>query len=153
MKGLVASALALARTRLQILGKEVEEELARVYYAAIGAVVAALLAALGAAFGALALVMALGEEHRALAAGLVGGAFLALAAAALWGMRRMTRDRPRLFALSVQELDLDMLVARSAAQRSELAAAGSVLAGVRQALTWAATLAPLYALLKRKEAR
>ena len=63
-------------------------------------------------------------------------------------------------ALRALALRRDLLVARSAVQRGEiravlepaalrLAAAESVLRGVRQVLFWAARLAPLYALFRR----
>jgi uncharacterized membrane protein YqjE len=112
-QGLLANVLALARTRLELFSTELQEELMRLFFAALGAAVVLLLAALGAAFAALALVIALGEEHRALAAALVGGAFLALAAGAGWSMRRVTQDKPRLLAASLAELQRDHDAVRS----------------------------------------
>jgi uncharacterized membrane protein YqjE len=106
-QSLLANLLALARTRLELFGAELQEELTRLFFAAIGMALVLLLAALGAAFGALALVMALGEEHRAVAAGLIGAGFVALALAAAWSMRRLTSGRPRLLAASLAELRRD----------------------------------------------
>jgi len=106
-QSLLAGLLALARTRLELFSTELQEELTRLFFAAIGTAVVLLLAALAAGFGAAALVLALGEEHRALAAALIGAAFLALAAAAAWSMRRLTLDRPPLLAASLAELQRD----------------------------------------------
>jgi len=106
-QSLLAGLLALARTRLELFGTELQEELTRLFFAAIGTAVVLLLAALAAGFGAAALVLALGEEHRALAAALIGAAFLALAAVAAWSMRRLTLDRPPLLAASLAELQRD----------------------------------------------
>jgi uncharacterized membrane protein YqjE len=106
-QGLLASVLALARTRLELFSTELQEELMRLFFAALGAAVVLLLAALGAAFAALALVIALGEEHRALAAALIGGAFFAFAAGAGWSMRRVTQDKPQLLGASLAELQRD----------------------------------------------
>ena len=100
-QGLLASVLALAHTRLELFSTELQEELMRLFFAALGAAVAAL-----------ALVIALGEEHRALAAALIGGAFFAFAAGAGWSMRRVTQDKPQLLGASLAELQRDHDVVR-----------------------------------------
>jgi uncharacterized membrane protein YqjE len=66
-----------------------------------------LLSALAAAFGGLALIISLGEEHRALAAGLIALGFLLLAGVAGWTMRRLTHGAPRAFDASLKELERD----------------------------------------------
>jgi uncharacterized membrane protein YqjE len=105
VQALLATALGLARTRLELLSVEMQELLARLVLIMIGTVAATLLAALALAFGAAALVMAVPAEHRvAMAAGLAL-AFLAAAAFIGWRVRREAKMRP--FAASLTELARD----------------------------------------------
>lgn len=106
-QSLLANVLALARTRLELFSTELQEALTRLFFTLIGAVAVLLLAALGAGFAAAALVMALGEEHRAAAAGIIAVAFLALALAAAWSLRRLGNAKARLLAASLAELERD----------------------------------------------
>jgi uncharacterized membrane protein YqjE len=102
---LLATALGLARTRLELLSVEMQELLARLVLIMIGAVVATLLAALAIGFGAVALVMAVPAEHRVLVAAGLALAFLAAAAFIGWQVRREAKVRP--FAASLAELKRD----------------------------------------------
>jgi uncharacterized membrane protein YqjE len=104
---LLAGVLALARTRLELFGTELQEELARLFFTLIGAMAVLLLAALGLAFAAFGAVLSVGEEHRALAAAAVAAAFVAAAFAAAWSMRRLGEDKPRMFSASLAELERD----------------------------------------------
>ena len=104
---LLAGVLSLAQTRLELFGTELEEQLTRLFFALLCAVIVVLLGALAAVFFGIALIISLGEEHRALAAGLIALAFLALAAAAAWGLRRLTRAKSRAFDASLTELERD----------------------------------------------
>jgi uncharacterized membrane protein YqjE len=106
-QSLLASLLALARTRMELFSTELQEELVRLFFTLIGAVAVLLLAALGAGFVGLALLIALGEEQRALAAAAIGAGFFALALAAAWSMRRLGHDKPRVFSASLAELERD----------------------------------------------
>ena len=106
-QSLLAGVAALARTRLELFGTELQEELARLFFTLIGAIAVLLLAALGLGCAAAAVLLALGEAYRALAAALMAAAFLAGAFAAAWSMRRLSRDKPRMFAASVAELERD----------------------------------------------
>jgi uncharacterized membrane protein YqjE len=106
-QAVLAGALSLARTRLELFGSELQEELTRLFLAQLCAVIVLGLGALAAAFGALALMIWLGGENPALAAGLIALAFLALAAAAAWSMRRLVRPGPRAFEASLTELERD----------------------------------------------
>ena len=104
-QALLATALALGRTRLELLSVELQELLARLALLMIGAVAAILLAALALGFGAVALVLAVPAEHRvALTAGLAL-AFLAAAALIAWKVSREAKARP--FAASLAELRRD----------------------------------------------
>ncbi len=106
-QSLAASLLALARTRLELFSTELQEELTRLVFTLIGAVAVMLLAALGVAFAALAFIIALDQQYRPLAAAAVALGLVALAAAAWWSLRGMGRDKPRVFAASLAELERD----------------------------------------------
>jgi uncharacterized membrane protein YqjE len=104
-QALLASVLGLARTRLELLGTELQETLARMVLLVICAVAAVLLCALALGFAAMALVMAAPPEQRiAVSAGLAF-AFLAAAAVFAWRLRREAAARP--FAASLGELERD----------------------------------------------
>jgi len=104
---LLAGVLSLARTRLELFGTELQEQLTRLFFALLCAVVLLMLAALAAVFGGLALIISLAEQYRALAAGGIALGFLAVAAAAAWSMRRLMGAKPRPFDASLTELEHD----------------------------------------------
>ena len=106
-QSLLASVLALARTRVELFSTELQEELTRLAFALIGAVVVLLLAALGVAFAALALIIAIGEQYRSLVAASVALVLIALAAVAWWSLRGLGRDKPRVLAATLAELERD----------------------------------------------
>jgi uncharacterized membrane protein YqjE len=106
-QSLLAGLLALARTRLELFGTELQEELTRLFLTLIGAMAVLLLVALGLGFAALAVIVSLGEDSRALASAAMGVIFLVGGLAAAWSMRRLTREKPRTFAASLGELDRD----------------------------------------------
>jgi uncharacterized membrane protein YqjE len=104
---LLSGVLSLARTRLELFSTELQEELTRLSFALLCAVTVVLLGGLAAVFAGLALIIALQEEYRAAAAGIIALIFLALAAAAAWSMRRLTNAKPRVFDASLTELERD----------------------------------------------
>jgi uncharacterized membrane protein YqjE len=106
-QSLLAGVLSLARNRLELFGTELQEELARLFLGLLYAVIAIVVGGMAAVFGGIALIISLGGEYRALAAGLIAVAFLALAGAAAWGMRRLAHDQPRPFDASLKELERD----------------------------------------------
>ena len=105
-RALLATALELGRTRLELLSVEMQEVLARLVLLMIGAVAAILLAALALGFGAVALMLAVPAEHRVAVAGGLALAFLAAAAFLAWKVSREAKARP--FAASVAELRRDV---------------------------------------------
>jgi uncharacterized membrane protein YqjE len=105
VQALLASALGLARTRLDLLSTELQEVLARLVLLMVGAVAAILLGALALGFGAVALVMAAPEERRVWVSAGLALAFLAAAAVIAWHVRRGAKARP--FAASLAELERD----------------------------------------------
>ena len=106
-QSLGASLLALARTRLELFGTELQEELTRLFFTLIGAVAVLLLAALGLGFAGLALLIALSPEYRVLAAAATGIVLLVLAFAAAWSLRRLAFETPPVFLASMTELERD----------------------------------------------
>jgi uncharacterized membrane protein YqjE len=61
-QSLLAGVIALARTRLELFGTELQEELTRLFFTLIGAMTVLLLGALGLAFAAFGALLALGEQ-------------------------------------------------------------------------------------------
>jgi uncharacterized membrane protein YqjE len=103
---LVASALGLARTRLDLLSTEVQELLARLVLLMIASVAAILLAALAFGFGATALVMAAPADYQVWVAAGLAALFLAAALFIAWQVLRDAKERP--FAASIAELERDL---------------------------------------------
>ena len=99
--------LALARTRLELFGTELQEELTRLLLAFLCAVAVLLLVVVGALFSGFALILSLSEEQRVLGAGLIALAFFLLAAGAVWLARRLLQTKPRVFDASLRELERD----------------------------------------------
>jgi len=104
---LLAGLLGLARTRIELFSTELQEELARLATALIGAIVVALLALLGVGFAAAALILSFAPEHRLAAAGVLATLFLALALAGAWALRGVARAKPRMFDATLAELERD----------------------------------------------
>lgn len=105
-QSLLASALGLARTRLDLLSVEMQELLARLVLLMVGAVAALMLGTLAVGFGAVALVMAAPAEQRVWVSGALALAFLAAAAFIAWQVRREAKTRP--FTASLAELERDV---------------------------------------------
>jgi uncharacterized membrane protein YqjE len=104
-QALLATALELGRTRLELLSVELQELLARLVLLMIGAVAAILLAALALGFGAVALVLAVPAEQRVAVTAGLALAFLVAAALIAWRVARGAKARP--FAASIAELRRD----------------------------------------------
>ena len=114
LRHLLAQLLALLQVRVELLTTELSGEIRRV-------AVILLWAAVGLLFGALAMLMvtvtiivALWEQHRVLAAGLITLGFFLVAALALWQVLRRVRGRRPLLAASLEELRRDRAAIDSA---------------------------------------
>lgn len=103
----LAGLISLGRTRFELFGTELREELARLATLLLGGLTVVLLAVLGIAFGAFALVMAVGEQYRVIAAGAVAAAFLAAALLLVWALARFARAKERAFDATLTELARD----------------------------------------------
>ena len=104
---LARTALALLRTRLEILATEIEEE--RIRFAGLALVVAAIAFCLQMAvlLGVILMVVLLWESHRLLTLGILSGAFLVAGVALFLWLRHRLRTRPRMFASTLGELVKD----------------------------------------------
>jgi uncharacterized membrane protein YqjE len=104
---LLAGVLSLARTRLELFGTELEEQLTRLFIALLCAMSVLLLGALVAVFAGFALIISLPEEYRALVAGAMALIFAALAAGVAVTMWRLGQTKARAFDASLTELERD----------------------------------------------
>ena len=114
VKALLATLVGTAHTRLELLSAELQEELARVAFLLLWGAVALFFAFLGIASLGLFVVIAVWDEHRLLAAGLLAGLFLLLAAVSAVVASRQISAKPRPFDASLNELakDRDELASR-----------------------------------------
>jgi len=107
-QALLAGLLDLGRTRFELFGTELREELARLATAVLGGLAVLILAALGLAFGAGALILALGEAHRPAAMIAVAATFFVLAGVIAWRLQRLAGAKPRAFDATLSELQRDL---------------------------------------------
>jgi uncharacterized membrane protein YqjE len=104
----VAHLLELSRTRFELFGVELREELARLAAGLLGGLAVLVLAALGLAFLGFAVVFYVGEEHRLAAAIGVALFFFAAAVVAALLVRRVATEKPRAFDATITELRRDL---------------------------------------------
>lgn len=105
---LLAGLLELGRTRFELFGTEMREELARLATTLLGGLAVLVLAALGLAFAGFALIFFVGEANR-LAATIGVAVFFFLAAGILaWWLRRAVDVKPRPFDATISELQRDL---------------------------------------------
>lgn len=114
LRGLLATLLTIASTRLELLTTELQEELHRVAEVLFWSVAAFVFGTLGVLMLGVFVIVAYWDSHRLLAAGVVMGAFLGLAALAGLVVRARIHSRPRLMGATIDELrrDRDALGAR-----------------------------------------
>lgn len=107
LKGLAASLVGVAHTRLELLSMDLEEERARLISVLVMLFVALFCAGVGVVLLAILIAVAFWDSYRLLALAGLTAVFLAGAAAAVGGARRMLRAKPRLFAATLAELSKD----------------------------------------------
>lgn len=105
--GLLATAVGIGRTRLELASVELREELNRTSELLVWGAVALLAAAGGILFAGLAIVFAFWDTHRTLAAVLVTLAYFGLAAGAGLSLRSRLRNRPGFLQATLAELSRD----------------------------------------------
>lgn len=107
LRGLLVGGVSLARTRLELLAVEVQEEKARLLGLLAWGAAAVIFVAAGLVFLAVFLTVLLWESHRLLALGVFTALFLGGGVFALFMAQRLASSGSKLFAASLGELDRD----------------------------------------------
>lgn len=115
VRHMLATALAIAHNRLELITTEIEEELYRVAEILVWAFLAIFFGGLTVLMAAFLVVLLWWDEHRLLAASLTVLVFLAVTAAAVFLTLHKARARPKLLHATIEELkrDRDALEGRS----------------------------------------
>ena len=107
LKELLATITALAQTRLELVGTELEEQVARLAILLVWSIVALFLVFTSVVLAAVAIVIVFWDEHRVLVAfGLAGGMALLAGGSILYVMNQL-KQRPRMFQATLEELEKD----------------------------------------------
>ena len=104
---MLATAIGIGRTRLELLSVELREELHRTAGLVVWGAVAVLAAGGGVLFAGLAIIFAFWDTHRLLAAVLVTVAYFVLAVVAGLVIRSRLRTRPPFLQSTLAELARD----------------------------------------------
>jgi uncharacterized membrane protein YqjE len=107
VKALLSTLVSTARTRLELLSAELQEELARAAFLMLWGAVALFFAFLGIAFLGVVVIIAFWDDHRLLAASLLTALFMALAIVFGIVASRQVSAKPRPFDASLRELTKD----------------------------------------------
>jgi uncharacterized membrane protein YqjE len=107
LKELLATVTALAQTRLELVGTELEEQVARLAILLVWSIVALFLVFTAIVLAAVAIVIVFWDEHRVLVAfGLAGGMALLAGGSVLYVINQL-KQRPRMFQATLEELEKD----------------------------------------------
>jgi len=107
LKELLATLTALAQTRLELVGTELEEQVARLAILLVWSIVALFLVFTAVVLAAVAIVIVFWDEHRVLVAfGLAGGMALLAVGSILYVINQL-KQRPRMFQATLEELEKD----------------------------------------------
>jgi len=104
---LVATVVAIAQTRLELLTTDLKEEMHHVAGILVWTLIALLAALIGLFLGALAVIFVFWDTHRMLAAVLVTAGFFVIAVAAGVVLRIKIRTKPRMLDATLSELAKD----------------------------------------------
>lgn len=105
---LLGTLVAMARTRAELFGNELEQELRRIVGMLVGAMIVLALAGLALLFAALTIVASVWETHRVAATALVAVGFVILAVVAYVVIARRGQRTTRLLAATLGELERDL---------------------------------------------
>jgi uncharacterized membrane protein YqjE len=105
---LIASFVGIARTRLELLTTELQQEIHRVAQIMVWTLIALLAAGIGLFLLALVIVFVFWDTHRLLASVAVTSAFFLIALIAGLVLRAKLRSRPRLLEGTLAELATDV---------------------------------------------
>lgn len=107
VKRLAATLLAMGQTRLELLSNDLEEERAWLTTMMVWTLIALFSAALAVVLATLLIVVIFWDTYRLLAISVMLGIFILGSGFAWWVVFKMTRDKPRLFSASLDELSKD----------------------------------------------
>jgi uncharacterized membrane protein YqjE len=110
---LVATAVEMVHTRLEIIFTELQEGLEGLLGLMLWLVTALMAAALGLLFGGLTLIFVFWDSHRVLVAALIMCVFLLLAVAAAKVVQAKLRAHRSLFATTLTELGKDRAILKA----------------------------------------
>ncbi len=107
LKGLVATVIELAHTRLELVGAELEEQVARLAALLVWSIVALFLMFTAVILSAAAIIIAFWDSNRVLVAVGLAGSVAVLAVGAWLYVLAQLKARPRLFQSTLDELAKD----------------------------------------------
>lgn len=107
LANLLATAIGIAQTRLELLSTELQEEVHRAAEILVWTIVALLAALIGLFMLALVIIFIFWDTHRIVASISVTGGLMLIALAAALVLRAKIRSRPRLFDATLTELAKD----------------------------------------------
>jgi len=107
VKEFARTLLSFALTRTRLAATELEEQALRLIEILTWLAVALFFLGIAIVFIALLVVLLLWDSNRLLAAGLLGGLFIAIGTGAALIARRRLRERPKLLATTLAELERD----------------------------------------------
>jgi uncharacterized membrane protein YqjE len=108
LRALIATIVAMAHTRVELFGTELEEEVRRVVALLLGGVLVLALASLALVFSGLVVIAAYWDTHRVAATAWVAIGFIVLAAGSYLAVRQRTQRRSRLLSSTLDELERDL---------------------------------------------
>jgi uncharacterized membrane protein YqjE len=107
LKRMFATLVLLAKSRLELVSVEVEEQVAYAANLLVWSMIAIACASLGVFFLGATIIIACWDRYRLLAAGLVTAAFVLMALGAILAVRSRLRQRPRFLAATAAEFERD----------------------------------------------
>lgn len=107
VRDLLATALGIAHTRLELFTTEIEEELHRVAEILLWMFVVVFFAGLTVLMLAFVIVVVFWDDHRILAASLTTLGFLVITGVAVLIVRSKARARPKLLEATIEEIRRD----------------------------------------------
>jgi uncharacterized membrane protein YqjE len=107
IRALAATLVAIAKTRLELLSTELEEERGRLTTVLVLVLAGMLSFSLAGVLATLFVVVAFWDTHRLLVIGLLAGFFVAVGGVCWIVMYRLLKQKPKLFTASLAELAKD----------------------------------------------
>ncbi len=107
LRRMLATLIALVQTRLELVGVEIEEQIAHAASVLLWSIAAIFFASLSVLLLALTIVIAFWDQHRLLAAVLMTATFVLSALVTALVARHRLHTRPRLLATLAREFERD----------------------------------------------